>query len=119
MGQYRKRVHGTLQVTGADIHNAFKFDGTLSCWKEIQSAFPDIKTGGISYNEATNEIYVLNILNADGDHSVSAGDYIVSDNKGGYFPCKPDGFHKTFEQVDESANKPKAKFDIDPIFSLL
>jgi hypothetical protein len=99
MGKYTKK---DLPGLSNALIEAFQFDGTLLCWKEIISVFNDIKPGGISYNEAKNEVYVLNISNTEGNHAVSIGDYILRNENGEYQVCKPDIFNRSFETVRET-----------------
>ena len=40
---------------------------------------------------------VINTL--EGDHLVSRGDYVIKGVKGEFYPCKPDIFKMTYEEV--------------------
>ena len=44
----------------------------------------------------------IRILTLSGPVMASAGDWIVKDVKGELYPCKPDIFEKTYDQVDET-----------------
>lgn len=48
----------------------------------------------------------------EGGHTVCPGDYIITGVKGERYPCKPDIFHATYEEVTEEAylQRPQ-KFD--------
>lgn len=37
----------------------------------------------------------------EGEMLVSEGDYIIKGVEGEFYPCKPDIFHKTYEEVEE------------------
>lgn len=37
----------------------------------------------------------------EGEMLVSKGDYIIKGVEGELYPCKPDIFHKTYEEVEE------------------
>ena len=37
----------------------------------------------------------------EGGHTVCPGDYIIKGVQGEFYPCKPDIFHKTYEQVED------------------
>lgn len=42
---------------------------------------------------------VLIIETLEGDHRVSVGDYIIKGIKNEFYPCKPDIFSKTYDEV--------------------
>ena len=44
-----------------------------------------------------NKEYYIDTL--EGDMLLSDGDYIIRGVEGEFYPCKPDIFHKTYEQV--------------------
>lgn len=43
--------------------------------------------------------YGLNIQTLEGTHYASVGDYIIRGIKGEFYPCKPDIFVQTYEEV--------------------
>ena len=43
----------------------------------------------------------LAICTLEGDHDVNFGDYIIQGVKGELYPCKPDIFELTYEEVKE------------------
>jgi len=43
----------------------------------------------------------LIIPTLEGDHLVSMGDYIIKGVKGEFYPCKPDIFEMTYEEIDQ------------------
>jgi hypothetical protein len=43
---------------------------------------------------------VLSILTLEGEMEASPGDWIIRGVKGEFYPCKPDIFEATYEQVD-------------------
>lgn len=43
----------------------------------------------------------LSIKTLEGRHVVSNGDWIIKGIKGEFYPCKPDIFEATYEQIDE------------------
>ena len=53
--------------------------------------------GGTVGNKGT--ILVINTL--EGDMEASIGDYIIKGVKGEFYPCKPDIFTETYEEVTE------------------
>lgn len=53
--------------------------------------------GGIVENKGTT----LVIPTLEGDMEASIGDYIIKGINGEFYPCKPDIFAKTYEEVTE------------------
>lgn len=41
----------------------------------------------------------LKIYTLEGDHHVTVGDWIIRGVKGEFYPCKPDIFEQTYEEV--------------------
>lgn len=48
-----------------------------------------------------NKETTLVIHTLEGDMEASIGDYIIKGVKGEFYPCKPDIFDKTYEEVTE------------------
>lgn len=48
-----------------------------------------------------NKEIILVIHTLEGDMEASVGDYIIKDVNGEFYPCKPDVFAKTYEEVTE------------------
>ncbi len=42
----------------------------------------------------------LVIETLEGDHYAKEGDYIIKGVKGEFYPCKPDIFEKTYEEIE-------------------
>ena len=75
------------------VVDAVQFDNT-----KIISACefcPELK---IFTNVKNNEVYGL-ISTLEGDMIVSNKDYIIKGVNGEFYPCKPDIFKKTYEEV--------------------
>ena len=53
--------------------------------------------GGLVENKGTT----LVIYTLEGDMEASIGDYIIKGVNGEFYPCKPDIFDKTYEEVTE------------------
>jgi len=43
----------------------------------------------------------LIIHTLEGDHCANIGDWIIKDVKGEFYPCKPDIFKETYEEVED------------------
>lgn len=52
-------------------------------------------------NEVENHESVLIIPTLEGDMYASLNDYIIKGVNGEFYPCKPDIFDKTYEEVTE------------------
>ncbi len=54
------------------------------------------------HNDANlNEDKKLTIKTLEGEHKASLGDWIIKGVKGEFYPCKPDIFEATYEEVKE------------------
>lgn len=53
----------------------------------------------VDYSEPDNP--VLKIETLEGVMTAQQGDYIIKGVNGEFYPCKPDIFHKTYEEVVE------------------
>ena len=82
MSKYRKKpvVVEAVQWTGENV-------------EEIEEFMKDAKEDyGLS--EESRRIYFGGLMFA------MAGDYIIKDEKGEFYPCEPEIFHKTYEEVE-------------------
>lgn len=52
------------------------------------------------WHNPSEETY-LTIKTLEGDHKASLGDFIIQGIKGEIYPCKPDIFEATYEEVKE------------------
>ena len=43
----------------------------------------------------------ISILTLEGTMTANTGDYIIKGVKGEFYPCKPDIFEQTYEEVDD------------------
>jgi hypothetical protein len=62
------------------------------------TSFDEVKefTSGTKMTQIKNDIYLLTL---EGDMRVSLGDYIIKGVKGEFYPCKPDIFKATYDEV--------------------
>jgi hypothetical protein len=56
---------------------------------------------GVEVGPGVAEDVVYFIKTLEGPMQVSPGDWVITGVKGERYPCKPDIFHMTYEQVDE------------------
>jgi hypothetical protein len=82
MGKYRKKpvVIEAMQYSGANVQEIIAFTGGQA-----------IKNGGKSD--------YMTIPTLEGDHIATTGDFIIKGIKGEFYPCKPDIFEATYEEV--------------------
>ena len=75
-------------------------------WEATKESFDAIMAmGDIDWKpgEMGSETFVITTL--EGDHLAKKGDWIIRGVNGEFYPCKPDIFEKTYEQVESHANK--------------
>lgn len=99
--KYRKKpvVIDAIQWTGANKREIFDFLTNGNCPDEyMTSDFPIV----------SNNFYIdkwkvpggLVIKTLEGEHLANIGDYIIRDVHGEFYPCKPDIFRETYEEVE-------------------
>ena len=64
---------------------------------EELSRFIDNQDLRVSYKDAENPKLIIETL--EGEMQASIGDYIIKGVNGEFYPCKPDIFEKTYEEV--------------------
>jgi len=84
MSKYRKKPV---------VIEAVQFDGTD---RSVEWLLPQLKSGEIG--RTTNKLYIKTL---EGIHTANVGDYIIKGVKGEFYPCKPDIFEQTYEEVVE------------------
>ncbi|MCU7521967.1 MAG: hypothetical protein HF312_17260 [Ignavibacteria bacterium] len=87
---------------------AFQYDGDLKDSHGVhyvpEWAVEAIRRGTIYYGSIPPyggppcELFIKTL---EGPHHVSVGDYIIKGIKGELYPCKPDIFEATYEEVSE------------------
>lgn len=102
MAKYRKKPV---------IIEAFQYDGDLKnsdgCYYIPQWAIEAFESGIMFYDSIDGldsgappcELFVKTL---EGVHHASVGDYIIQGVKGEIYPCKPDIFEMTYEEVEFS-----------------
>ena len=58
----------------------------------------DFITPGVGYNESTGDLAIATL---EGVMTGRPGDYIIRGVKGEFYPCKPEIFRATYEEVAE------------------
>jgi hypothetical protein len=88
------------------VIEAIKWDGGNHRERFDFLEFPE-EAGKHSISSYGNNFYLdfgkveggLNIKTLEGERKVSIGDFIIKGISGEFYPCKPDIFDKTYEEV--------------------
>lgn len=85
---------------------AFKYDGDL-IGSDGKYYVPDwaviaFKSRELFYKPGFNSPSELYIKTLEGDMHVSVGDYVIKGVQGELYPCKPDIFEQTYEEVKDN-----------------
>lgn len=81
------------------VIQAIEWDGSYSSSQSIKKMFPKIRTLSQSYHKEHDTCTLWKIGTLEGGHRVSKGDFIIKGVKGEFYPCKPDIFKATYEEV--------------------
>ncbi len=80
------------------VIEAEQWDGTYSRAMEIQEQL-GVSTSSMKWHEKNNTVDWWSIQTLEGTHNVTKGDFIIQGVKGESYPCKPDIFKLTYEEV--------------------
>ena len=83
------------------VIEAIQWDGTESGIQKIKAKFPTLETLAKTGHLKKDEVTRWRIGTLEGGHYVSKGDFIIKGIKGEHYPCKPDIFAATYEEVSE------------------
>jgi len=80
---------------------AIEFDGTEDNARHIATEFK-VQPGQMMYYPPKGEFTPhMDIRTLEGVFRANAGDWIIKDVNGEYYPCKSEIFEKTYDRVDE------------------
>ena len=90
--QYRKKpvVIEAIQWTGENIQECFEFVGNKMATQKTKY----FSSSGEPFEQTDIVIFSL-----EGAMSASIGDYLIKGVEGEFYPCKPDIFERTYEEV--------------------
>lgn len=71
----------------------------LNSAHDIVEAIAWIHSGGYFASESVLPEFVVKLATLEGDMHASKGDYIIKGVQGEFYPCKPDIFAKTYEEL--------------------
>lgn len=100
--KYRKKpvVIDAVQWTGTNKREIFDFLINGNCPEEyMTSDFPIVSDNFYIDNWKVPGGFVIKTL--EGEHLANIGDYIIRGVCGEFYPCKPDIFRKTYDEVKE------------------
>lgn len=94
--KYRKKpvVIEAIQWNGNNLKEVMEFIGSEFRYTEKTNYV----TGKFTYHHFNNYL-AINTL--EGSMVVSTNDYIIKGIQGEFYPCKPDIFVNTYDEVDE------------------
>lgn len=98
MPKYRKKpvVVEAVRWTGSNLEEIRNFVGS-----DLIEDYMEL----FSVNGTLKKMLVdIAIDTLEGNNEVDYGDYIIKGVKGEFYPCKPDIFLKTYEEVIEDGN---------------
>lgn len=92
--KYRKKpvVIEAMQWNGCNLKEIKEFVGNCLIYNISDAAWKVGKGAPAVYME---------IKTLEGNHKCSQGDYIIKGVQGEFYPCKPDIFEQTYEQLGE------------------
>ena len=80
------------------IIDAIRFGGSSTAVGQVKHW---METGEyIEYHYSTSDFRSMEIETLEGTMIASPGDYIIKGINGEFYPCKPDIFEKTYEEVE-------------------
>ena len=83
------------------VINAFKWTGDMFQNEDPEWMIEAIQEGKVYFSNIGKEDFVMKIETLEGTHSANRGDYIIQGVKGELYPCKPDIFEMTYEEVTD------------------
>ncbi len=57
-----------------------------------------MESDGYHFDDGDFDLYIETL---EGDHKATKGDYIIKGVKGEFYPCKPDIFEMSYEEVEK------------------
>lgn len=81
------------------VIEAMLFKGVDSIREAMEFVGDSFEIGSSSHDGEKYEWVVIYIKTLEGDMNVSDGDYIIKGVQGEFYPCKPDIFEATYEEL--------------------
>lgn len=83
------------------VINAFKWTGDMFQNEDPEWMIEAIQECKVYFSNIGKEDVVMKIETLEGVMSANRGDYIIQGVKGELYPCKPDIFEMTYEEVTD------------------
>ena len=83
------------------VVNAFKWTGDMFQNEDPEWLIEAIQEGKVYFSNIGANAVTMQIETLEGTHSANRGDYIIQGVKGELYPCKPDIFEMTYEEVTD------------------
>ena len=81
------------------VIEAMVFENTIECLHKLSKfMYGKGREAKVNYCDKENPKLIIDTL--EGTMQASEGDYIIKGISGEFYPCKPDIFHKTYEEVE-------------------
>jgi len=102
INKYRKKPVEieAIEWTGNNLRDVYLFMGETvdfqGDWR-IQERFHDL--------EVYAKYHGFDIRTLEGTMTALVGDYIIKGVQGEFYPCKPDIFYKTYEEIEDRKGK--------------
>lgn len=99
--KYRKKPIAieAIQYTGENLEEVKAFCPIAEIVQMVKFGIKVLKDEGFTKDQYKG--YKLCISTLEGDMEVSVGDYVIKGIQGEFYPCKPDIFEQTYEEVEE------------------
>jgi len=81
------------------VIEAFKWTGGPDQTEDPEWIVEAIRAGKVRFENTGMPDVAMLIDTLEGTHRANQGDYIIQGVKGELYPCKPDIFHMTYEEV--------------------
>ena len=97
--KFRKKpvIIEAFQMTEKKRESNYEWPG----WLHLAWQLEREEAGSLHPTEAGTGNGTLSIMTLEGEHLVSWGDWIIQGVKGELYPCKPDIFEATYEEMKE------------------
>ena len=83
------------------VIEAIQWDGSIDKMETINARWPEMRTSSLTSHPENRTVQSWCIATLEGQHVVSLGDFIIKGVKGEFYPCKPNIFEMTYEEVKE------------------
>lgn len=99
--------NGELRQFSPEERKANNWEGDIVRYYRVPYVDPHIPSSGFNHNRSVckhceNPMHYHGwIETLEGGHIVCVGDWIITGVKGEHYPCKPDIFFQTYEEVEE------------------